>query len=62
VVIVDVSGRRLRSWTGVPAAAGAVELSWDLNDDAGCRVPPGVYLASVRTGGEVLSHRILVVR
>jgi DNA-binding beta-propeller fold protein YncE len=62
VAIVDVSGRRLRGWTGVATAAGAVELSWDLNDDAGRRVPPGVYLASVRTEHEVLSHRVLVLR
>jgi DNA-binding beta-propeller fold protein YncE len=62
VAILDVSGRRLRGWTGIAAAAGAVELSWDLTDDAGRRVPPGVYLASVRTGHDVRSHRILVLR
>lgn len=62
VAIVDVSGRRLRGWSGLAAAAGVVQLSWDLSDDAGRRVPPGVYLASVRTGRDVLSRRILVVR
>ena len=62
VAIVDVAGRRVRNWTHVAAAAGAVELSWDLNDDAGRRVPAGVYLASLRTGRQVLSHRVLVLR
>lgn len=62
VAIVDVAGRRMRGWTRVVAAAGAVELSWDLNDDAGRRVPAGVYLASVRTDHGVLSHRVLVLR
>jgi DNA-binding beta-propeller fold protein YncE len=62
VAIVDVSGRRLRRWTGITAAAGAVELSWDLSDDAGRRVSPGVYLATVRTDHELRSHRVLVLR
>ena len=62
VDILDVAGRRLRTWSRVAAATGAVELSWDLADDAGRRVPPGVYLASVRGGDDVLTRRVLVLR
>ena len=62
VDIVDVAGRRVRSWQRVAAAAGALELSWDLSDDAGRRVPPGVYMASIRSGAAALSRRILVLR
>ena len=60
--ILDVAGRRLRTWTHLEAAPGAAELSWDLCDEAGRPVPPGVYLASVRSGATVLSRRILVLR
>jgi DNA-binding beta-propeller fold protein YncE len=62
VDIMDLTGRRVRTLTRGEAATGAVELAWDLNDDAGRRVPPGVYLASARMGGERLSHRVLVLR
>ena len=62
VEILDVAGRRLRTLTRLAAAAGALELSWDLADDAGRRVPPGVYLASVRSGGDVLTRRVIVLQ
>ena len=62
IEILDVAGRRVRTLTRFAAARGAVELTWDLRDDAGRRVPPGVYLADVRSGDRVLSRRVLVLR
>jgi DNA-binding beta-propeller fold protein YncE len=62
VEIADVSGRRIRGWQQSVAGAGALELEWDLRNDAGRRVPPGVYLVSVRHGTVSASRRVLVLR
>lgn len=62
VDILDVAGRRVRGWTRVATAAGAVEQSWGLDDERGRRVASGVYLASVRVGDAVLTRRVFVLR
>ncbi len=60
LVIVDASGRRVRSLP-VPAP-GSGEISWDGRDDAGRAVAAGTYL--VRLGGPrgTISHPLLVLR
>ena len=60
--VVDVAGRRIAGWTHVATAAGAGSIDWDLRDANGRRVPPGLYLASVRSPRGVASRPILVVR
>jgi len=62
VDVTDVSGRRVRGWRESAPGAGTVERTWDLDDDAGHRVPPGVYLVSVRRGAVASSRRVLVLR
>ncbi len=54
--IYDISGRRVKT-LAVSAETGHV--SWDLRSSTGVRVPRGVYLASLRTGGEVFTTRLV---
>ena len=61
VDIVDVAGRHVRSLTRLANSGGALEVVWDLLDDSAHRVPPGVYLAAVRSRGEVRARRVLVL-
>ena len=42
-------------------AAGATSLAWDLRDDSGRRVGPGVYLVRAIAGGEASCRRIVVL-
>ena len=62
VTIHDALGRRVRTLLDGPVAAGRVERAWDLRDDAGNAVAPGVYLVRLDRGGMVASRRIAVVR
>lgn len=62
IEVVDVAGRRVARWTHVATAAGAGSVDWDLKDTSGRRVPPGLYLTSVRGPRGVASRPILVVR
>ncbi len=48
--IHDLQGRRVRTLASGHRAAGRYALAWDLRDDAGRPVAPGVYLA--RLSGE----------
>ena len=61
VAVLDLAGRRVRSLSR-DVAAGVAELTWDLRDDAGRRVPPGLYFASARSGPERVTRALLVVR
>src|SRR5262249_54335945 len=61
VAIVDLAGRRVRALTR-EVAAGAAELAWDLRDESGRRVAPGLYFACVRSGAERAARPLLVVR
>ncbi len=47
--ILDIAGRRLRSFGNIPD--GAVEFDWDLRRSDGTSVPPGVLLAVMREPG-----------
>ena len=61
VDIHDVAGRRVRGDTFV-ADRGARELVWDLANDAGARVSPGLYIVRVRAAGEERAVRVFVAR
>jgi carboxypeptidase T len=61
LAIHDVQGRLVRTLAGGPRAAGQYALGWDLRDDAGHRVAPGLYL--VRMSGTVggRTRRVVVL-
>ncbi|MBC8422695.1 spondin domain-containing protein [bacterium] len=62
VRIHDLRGRVLRElWRG-PVDAGRRELTWDGRDDAGRRLPSGVYLVAVRVGVSRTTTKILFAR
>jgi len=47
VTILDVSGRAVSHWTGEAAVGGLTRLHWDARDDAGVRVPAGLYFVRI---------------
>ena len=54
----DIRGRHVRR-LAASGADGAWHLRWDGRNDAGRRVPAGVYLLRVRDGREVLHSRVV---
>jgi len=63
VEIVDATGRRVRDFRLEAAGGATAEVSWDLADAHGRRVPPGLYLVVVRPeGAEGVSRKVLVLR
>ena len=60
--VLDVQGRLQRSLFDGDLPAGPHERPWDLRDDAGARVPPGLYWARIRGAGPEQRVRISVVQ
>lgn len=61
LAVCDVQGRVVRRLESGPAAAGALRLGWDLKDERGQRVPPGVYRVLVHGGAGVSGTRVVVL-
>lgn len=61
-VVADVQGRVV--WSERPAhyAPGSWTLRWDGRDRNGLPMAPGLYLARVRVGTEVLTRRLVTIR
>ena len=59
LAVYDLSGRRVKTLTSGPAAAGVHDISWELTDEGGARVAPGVYLYRLTGGGETLCRRLV---
>lgn len=60
--VFDAAGRRVRTLADGLWPAGDGAASWDLADDGGARVAPGVYFAHLRAADVALSRRVIVVR
>jgi hypothetical protein len=57
-----VGGRLVRSlWRNEACPAGRVTLAWDGRDDAGARVPAGIYWIGVRAGSLREARRAVVL-
>lgn len=62
LAVYDTAGRRVRTlWSG-PAAAGATEVRWNLTDERGQPVAPGVYIYCLTAPDANLSRRLVVIR
>jgi hypothetical protein len=60
--VTNAAGRRVRTLLSEDRPAGAGSTHWDGNDDAGRRVSPGVYFASLRFAGSRTVARIVLER
>jgi carboxypeptidase T len=59
--VLDLQGRRVRTLANGAYAARRWSLAWDLRDDAGDAVAPGVYFARLRSAGGTLTRRLVVL-
>lgn len=62
VEAIDIAGRRVRLVQKGELDAGVHAMEWDLRDDAGHRLRPGVFFLRARTGDEEFLRRVVVLR
>ncbi len=60
--IYDFAGRKIRTLYEGYAEAGAKEVVWNVADDAGRPLAPGVYVYRLSAGGETLNRRMVLSR
>ena len=58
--LFNVAGRRVRVMSAASLSAVANEFTWNGTDNGGRRMPSGTYLARLRAGGEVATHRVVM--
>ncbi|MBW3656290.1 MAG: hypothetical protein KY444_09285, partial [Gemmatimonadetes bacterium] len=62
VKIHDASGRLVRRLVDSSYDPGAYRIQWDMLDEGGSRVGPGVYVAVMEAPGFRGTTRLVVVR
>jgi subtilisin family serine protease len=62
VTIYDLAGRRVRTLDAGASAPGRREVVWNLADDAGRDVPPGVYLYRLNASCGSAVRRMVITR
>jgi hypothetical protein len=62
LTIADITGRRVRRLARQVQMENGGSRTWDLLDDRGQRVRPGVYLAVLRSGSKIFTEKITVLR
>lgn len=62
LVIMDITGRRIRRLASGVYAAGTHEFTWDGRDDDGRTQRAGAYFVAGRVGTERLSQRLFLLR
>ena len=60
--IYDLAGRLVRKLHDGEAPAGESLEEWDLRNEAGRKVAPGVYFARLEHGGQSVSRKLVVIR
>jgi len=59
LVVLDATGRRVRDLLHENQAAGTRVIRWDGRDQAGARVPAGVYFVRLEAEGRIRSARLV---
>src|SRR5205823_4074724 len=60
--VYDLAGRMVKRLFDGAVPAGSRTWIWDLRDESGRRVPPGVFVAEIRGYGSIVRRRIAVLR
>jgi hypothetical protein len=61
LAIYDVGGRHVRTLLDRELPADAYEVAWDRLDDAGARVPSGIYFYRLRTPSALQEKKLLIL-
>lgn len=59
--LYDASGRRVATLLGGPLAAGEHRVEWTGLDDAGRRVPAGIFFLRLEAGARSAAHKVLLL-
>ena len=61
LTVLDVQGRRVRRLADGWSPAGSRAVTWDGRDEAGGRLPAGIYLVTLDVAGRTTSQRVTLL-
>jgi hypothetical protein len=61
LIVMDVQGRTVRRFAGSRAAPGTHTIAWDGRNEAGAKLPPGMYLARLEVAGRAVWTRVTLL-
>jgi hypothetical protein len=62
LVIYDIRGRLVRRLIDADMDTGHHEVAWDGRDESLIRIPSGVYLYRLQTGGQTATRKMIAVK
>lgn len=62
IAAFDLSGKKTKTIYNGYAPAGALRVTWDLNDSNGEPVPAGIHVITIKTGLFIETEKIVVIR
>jgi hypothetical protein len=60
--VFDMQGRTVRRLANRTTGPGVQTIPWDGRNEAGAKVPPGVYLARLEVAGKAVWNRVTMLR
>ena len=60
--IYDIMGRLVNTLVNVDADAGRQTITWDGTDGSGLPVSSGIYFYTLRSGNDLKSHRMILLK
>jgi len=61
LAVFDLGGRRVKTLARGTVRAGSHQVDWDLRDESGARVRPGMFFVSLQVGAERKTHKLTVM-
>ena len=58
ISIYNLKGQKIRTWNQT-ILSGSTEIIWDGTNSSGTKVPSGIYLINIKSGGETITAKVL---
>lgn len=62
LIVLDVMGRTVQRFTQSRTGPGVHTIAWDGRDEAGAKLPPGMYLARLEVAGKSVWTRLTLLQ
>lgn len=60
--VYDITGRKVKSFINGNFEQGCYKVNWDGTDDAGRKLPEGVYFIRLDNQTEVKTQKVIIIR
>jgi flagellar hook assembly protein FlgD len=62
IALYNLRGQKVRTLVDRPLAAGEHQINWNGKNEAGKLVSAGLYLAKIRNGQEIMTHKMILLK